>query len=511
MTNENSTYDKLIDQTKQTHILHATTSLLNWDQEVMMPGRAVAFRSRQIAQLARLGHVMATDPRIHELLEVCEADDSLVSDPLSITAVNLREIRRAYDRATKLPARLVSEFAQVTSLARHEWSEARKQSDFERFAPHLNKIVELNRRKAECYGWPEDGEAWDALADGYQTGCTAAYVESVFVPLRDRLIRLVRELADSQISPNGAFNEHPVPIEQQRSFVRYVAQQIGFDFERGRLDESAHPFCSGTHVHDTRMTTRFGPTNLLDALGSTIHECGHGIYNQNLPGLSDDAYIGTPLGSSVSYSIHESQSRLWENQVGRSWPFWCWCYPKMTEHLGPALGSFTLEQVYGAANLVQPSLIRVEADEATYNLHIMVRFEIERELISGEIDGTDLPKVWNDKYQEYLGVQVPDDRRGCLQDIHWAQGAMGYFPTYTLGNLYAAQFFETAQEQLSDLPDQLAAGHFAPLKAWLGKHIHSQGMRYDTESLCQHVSAKPLSADALMRHLESKLRPLYGL
>jgi carboxypeptidase Taq len=419
----------------------------------------------------------------------------------------VRELRREYDKATKLPASLVEELTRTSSIARSEWAKARKLSDYSTFEPWLEKIVHLLRHKARCYGWPADGEAWDALADAYEPGCTARSVEALFKPLRQKLVRLIGQLMASPKKPANAFNERKLPIADQEKFVRFVAEKIGFDFNRGRLDISTHPFCSGTHCHDVRMTTRFHEDNLNDALGSTMHECGHGIYEQNLPA----EHIGTPMGDAVSLGIHESQSRLWENQVGRSLPFWKWLHPKLMEFFGDAAGGLSLQQVYGGANIVKPDLIRVEADEATYNLHIMVRFEIERALIAGDMAVSDVPGVWNAKYKEYLDVTVPDNRRGCLQDIHWSLASMGYFPTYTLGNLYAAQFFEKALADMPDLYDQFERGEFSSLKAWLGRNIHSQGMRYRAAELCKVVTGKEPSAEPLMRHLEGKLRAIYGL
>ncbi len=504
-------YEQLTELVRDANLLHATESLLGWDQEVMMPSGGVAFRGRQLAQLARLGHEMATDRRIVELLAACEGDAALTGDRLSVPAVNVREIRRKYDRRTRLPADLVAEFAKVTSLARHEWAEARKANDFRRFEPHLTKIIELSRERAACYGWPEGGEPWDALSEDFQPGCSAAYVQRVFSPLRPRLVKLVGELMDAPGRPDDSFNHCRLPVEKQEQFVRQVAQCIGFDFSRGRLDRSTHPFCSGTHVHDVRMTTRFHEEKLLDALASTLHESGHAIYEQNLPGRDDDSLIGLPMSDSVSLSIHESQSRLWENQVGRSAAFWHWCQPMLREAFGAEAASYSARRLYEAANVVTPSLIRVEADEATYNLHIMVRFELERALLRGDMTPGDVPGAWNERYRDYLGIDVPDDAHGCLQDIHWSLGAMGYFPTYTLGNLYAAQFFEKASEYLGNLDDQIARGEFGPLREWLTKSIHSHAMRYESEALCEHVTGKPLSADPLMRHLERKLRGVYGL
>ncbi len=500
-------YDDLLSLVREASLLSTTAGLLSWDQEAMMPSAGVEYRSRQLAQIAGMTHRMITDPRVGELLEACETDTELTADPVSDTAANLREIRRRYDRATKLPGDLVEERARTGAVAKHEWAEARKAADFSRFAPWLERNLALARRTAECYGWPSDGEPWDALADGYEPGMTARQIETVFTPLRDRLQGLVTELAAAPRRPSTAFREVELPVEQQRAFVRFVAEAIGFDFDRGRVDESTHPFCSGMHPGDVRMTTRFGPRDVGDALGSTMHESGHGIYEQGLP----SAHADTPLGSAVSLGIHESQSRMWENQVGRSEAFWRWCYPKLRAFFGDAVAHLDFEDVYGGMNLVEPGFIRVEADEATYNLHIMIRFELERALMSGDLDAADVPTEWNSRYAEYLGIEVPDDARGCLQDIHWSMGAFGYFPTYTLGNLYCAQLFEKAQDEIPGLHEDFAEGDFSALKAWLNGNIHAHGSRFRPAELCERITGEPLSADPLLRHLEGKLRPLYGL
>ncbi|MEM9109763.1 MAG: carboxypeptidase M32, partial [Planctomycetota bacterium] len=432
-TVQQSAYEQLLSHTKEASLLGSTASILGWDQETLMPVQGLAHRTRQLAQLAKLTHQMRTDPRIGEWLDACEAEAELAGDPISETAVNLRELRRAYDKATKLPEALVVEMSETTSQAKHAWAEARKDDDYGKFKPWLAKVIELNQQKAACFGWDKaNGEPWDALADNFEAGMTAASVTEAFTPLRERLVALLGDILGSTTGPSNAFNELKLPLEQQKAFVKGVSAAIGFDYDRGRLDESVHPFCSGSHCNDVRMTTRFHEDNVNDALGSTMHESGHGIYEQGLP----EAHIGTPMGLAVGLSIHESQSRMWENQVGRSRAFWAWCYPKLAEFFGDATASLSEEQVYGGANFVSPGLIRVEADEATYNLHIMIRFEIERMLMKGDLGVDDLPEVWNAKYKEYLQAEVPDDRRGCLQDIHWSMGAIGYFPTYTMGNLY---------------------------------------------------------------------------
>lgn len=503
-----SAYDQLIGLVTEANLLGSTASILGWDQETLMPAGGLEHRARQMAQLARMSHELATDPRIAELLATCEGDRALNADSTSPEAVNIREIRRDYDRRTKLPASLVEEEARLSSIAKHEWQEARKNSDFAHFRPWLEKIVELLRKKAECFGWAAGGEPWDALAEDYEPGCTAKSVEKVFKPLRERLVNLLDDLRTRGKAPKAEFRQlAPTNRQQQDAFVRFLAQAIGFDFNRGRLDCSTHPFCSGSHCNDVRMTTRFEEKSVLEAIGSVMHESGHGIYEQGLPG----EFIGLPMGQAVSLGIHESQSRMWENQVGRSRAFWTWCMPKVKEYFGDAALKYTVDDAYASANIVHPDFIRVEADEATYNQHIMVRFEIERDLLSGAMKVADLPAVWNAKYKDYLGITVPDDRRGCLQDIHWSMTSMGYFPTYTLGNLYCAQFFEKALLDMPDLYNQFAAGEFTQLKNWLNTNIHAHGMRYRADKLCEVVTGKPLSADPLLRHLESKLRPLYGL
>lgn len=501
-------YQCLVNQIRDASLLGATGLVLGWDQETMMPPGGLELRSRQLAQLARLTHEMATDPRVGEWLAACESDRTLLGDPLSVEAVNVREIRRVYDRAAKLPAAHVEEFARTTSIAQHVWAEARKASDFARFRPHLEKLVQLLRTRAELYGWDRsNGEAWDALAEDYEIGCTARDVEAVFRPLRERLTTLVAELQGRGTAPPSAFNDYPIPIDAQERFARHVLARLGFDYERGRLDRSTHPFCGGSHCNDVRMTSRYSERCLNDGLGSCMHECGHGMYEQGL--LFE--HVGTPMGEAVSLGIHESQSRMWENQVGRSREFWSWAMVELPAFVGDDVRRFSLDELYGAANVVEPGFIRVDADEATYNLHIMVRFEIERAVLRGDLEVAGIPTVWNRLYKEYLGLDVPDDRRGCLQDIHWSMGSMGYFPTYTLGNLYAAQLYEAALKAMPSLPSDFARGDFGALKRWLNVNIHQEGKRFLPRELCRRVTGAELSAEPLMRHLEGKLKPLYGL
>lgn len=503
----NSAYSKLIEKTRANALLSSTSALLAWDQEVLMPERSVEYRAKALKQLAEMSHRMSTDPEIADLLMACEEDQALLTDPTASTAVNIREIRRSYDRSTRLPEELVAELTEVRSLSQHEWAKARAAKDFSRFLPWLQRMITLMRRKAEHLGTPEGGEAWDALGDLYETGIRAHDLEPLFTSLREELSSLLRDLRENGTAPNSSLLDVPSTGAQQRAFVHFVTSQMGFDYQRGRLDVSTHPFCSSTHSNDVRLTTRFHESHSLDALGSTMHEAGHGIYEQGLP----YEHVGTPMGSAVSLGIHESQSRLWENMVGRSRGFWEWLAPRLPEFFGDAFAAYGPRDFYGAANLVAPSFIRVEADELTYNLHVMVRFEIELALMRGNLEASDIPQVWNEKYRESLGIEVPDDSMGCLQDVHWSAGLFGYFPTYTLGNIYAAQIYAQAERDLGDLSPRFEQGEFAPLKTWLNQNIHAHGQRYLAPDLIRHVCGEAPDSSYLIRYLSGKLRPIYGI
>ncbi|MEE2887640.1 MAG: carboxypeptidase M32 [Planctomycetota bacterium] len=499
-------YQRLLNRVRGNHLLGATRAVLDWDQQTMLPPGGVEFRARQLKQLAELSHQRGTAPELAELLSLCEDQAALLVDPTSDSATNLREIRRSYDRATRLPRELVAELAETQSLAQNTWAEARNRDDFESFRPWLEKMVKLMRDKAQCLAEPGQ-EEWDALADDFEPGVQASDLHRLFRDLQAELTPLLGDITNNGSPPARRFHQHPAPTDAQERWVRAVAESMGFDFSRGRLDRSTHPFCSGTHRGDVRLTTRFHDAFVVDALGSTMHEAGHGIYEQGLPA----AHVGTPLGQATSLGIHESQSRLWENHVGRSEAFWTFCRPLLLKHLGAEFEVYSAAEMYSTANLVTPDFIRVEADEATYNLHVIVRFELELAMIRGELEVADLPGAWREAYRRYLGVEVPDDTRGCLQDVHWSCGLFGYFPTYTLGNIYAAQFFESAQAALPDLDDQVASGNFAALKHWLNAHIHESGSRFRAADLCERVTGRPADIAPLMRHLEGKLRPIYQL
>ena len=430
-------YNSLLNHLRETSTLEATSRLLVWDMETQMPTGgagsgappAVEYRGRQLAQMAALLHARKTDPRVGEWLAACEPDPNLTGDPHSDPATNLREARRDYDHAIKLPASLVEEWSRATTRSRHAWADARKKSDFNLFRPHLERVVELARQKAACWGAPspnvipakagtQSQEPWDALADVMEPGLKAAEIAALFTPLAKELAHLVESLPP----PRDPLEGLRIPIDRQRGFCRHVAAQLGFDAARGVVAESTHPFCMGLHRDDVRITSRYREDLPLDSLSSTIHEAGHAIYNQNTP---DGPALDTHAGQPLRFAIHESQSRMIENQVGRSRAFWSWCGPIARQHFAPACDHAGDGDLFRSVNVFRPSLIRTESDELTYNLHIVVRFELERAMIRGDLAVKELPAAWNEGYRKNLGVTVPDDARGCLQDVHWSEGLFG--------------------------------------------------------------------------------------
>jgi len=504
MTEAKQAYEALIAEVKQVAVLGSCASVLGWDEQTYMPRGGVGHRSEQLALLAGLTHERFTSSKVGDWLAQAESGD-LASDRSVNETVNLREIRREYDRATKLPIDLVKELARMTTVGQQAWAEARSQSDFALFQPHFEKILDLKKEEAAALSIGDT--AYDALLDEYEPGETTDHLTQVFSDLRNELVELVGAIEDSGKKPDLELVRRRYPKDKQSEFGQMVAAQIGFDFERGRLDETAHPFCSGFGPGDTRLTTRYDENFLPMALFGTMHEAGHGIYDQGL----DSGHYGTPMGSAVSLGIHESQSRMWENFVGRSRAFWIHFFPKAQAAFPHALSTASLDDFYFAVNDVRASFIRVEADEVTYNLHILLRFELEQALMNGGLKAEDVPGAWNETFEKYFGLTPPDDARGCLQDIHWSFGGIGYFPTYTLGNLYAAQLFEQARDDLGDLDTQFSEGDFLPLKTWLNKNVHQQGQKYRAGELVEVVTGNPLGHAPLIRYLKEKFESLYGI
>ncbi|MGB1129226.1 MAG: carboxypeptidase M32, partial [Haloferula sp.] len=406
---------------------------------------------------------------------------------------SLKEARREFERATCLPTSLVERESEVTSLAKHAWASAREASDFSIFAPELQKILEISREKAELWGYSED--PYDALLETYERGATSASIQQIFDTAEPDLVTIARAASERSASIGAKLPAGPYPIEKQMAFNRRVAESFGFDFERGRIDTTTHPFCTTLGPGDVRLTTRYDEDDFSSSLFGVLHEAGHGLYEQGL--LPED--FGTPAGSAVSLGIHESQSRLWENHVGRSRPFWSHWLPIAAEYF-PQLTDLTLDDFLAAVHRVEFSYIRVEADEATYDLHILLRFKLERALISGDLQVADVPDAWNQAFQAAFGMTPPDDTHGCLQDIHWSMGGLGYFPTYTLGNFNAAQLFEAAMKD-SDIHSAFKSANYAPLLAWLQTHVHQPGGTLSPSELIKTATGEVPSTEAHIAHL----------
>ncbi len=475
-------------------------SLMGWDQETYMPPRGTEMRARAQGTLAGLYHEKLTAAELVALVEDLQGEE-LSGD----AAVNVRETVRDQKRALKIPRELVVEMTQTASLAHEAWIEARQKVDFALFQPWLEKIVLQKRQVADLVGY--EGSIYNALLDEYEPHAKAEEIAPLFADLRAELVPLVEGIAATGKKPAKGVLDRDFAIATQEKFGRQVIAALGFDMQAGRLDVAVHPFCSGTSRDDVRLTTRYAADWLPGSLFGTMHEAGHGMYEQGLPAEAK----GVPAGQSISLGIHESQSRLWENMVGRSRPFWQHYFPLLQAAFPGVIDDIDLEAFYAAINQVQPSFIRVEADEVTYNLHIALRFEIEVELMEGRLKVGDLPAAWNARMQDYLGVVPPDDAQGVLQDVHWSFGGIGYFPTYSLGNLYAAQFFQQAEKDLPDLQGQISSGQFGALKGWLNENIHAHGKRLTAAELVEQVTGEPLTATHFAAYLQGKFAPLYHL
>ncbi len=493
--NPEGAYAWLTEHFRETAYLRGAQKLLAWDQRTMIPPRGHAHRAGQIAAMAKLLHARDTDPRVGEHLTAVEGT-ALVRDPLSPAAVNVREWRRRYEQATRIPPDLAVALAKAAAEGQTAWEQARPRNDWPAFQPFLERIVALKREQAQALGYV--GEPYDALLDLYEPGETAAGIEPVFAALKENLLALLPRVAASFRKDDGILNRH-FPRERQEALAREAAAAIGYDFGAGRLDPTAHPFSITIGLGDVRITTRYDEHFLGMALFGTLHEAGHALYNLGLP----EDHWGTPRGESISLGIHESQSRLWENLVGRSLGFWRFFFPR-AQAAFPALANIRLEEFYLAVNQVRLSLIRVEADEVTYNLHIIFRFHLERALMQGDLTPADLPGAWDEQVKAVLGMDVPDVARGVMQDVHWSGGHIGYFPTYALGNLYAAQFFAQARTELGDLEGQFARGEFTALLTWLREKIHAWGSTFWPRDLVRQVTGEDLSPRYLLAYLEGK-------
>jgi len=497
-------YEPLCEYARETALLQSVQAVLEWDQRTKMPPAAGQYRAEQVTYLAGSVHRRRTDPRLGDWLAEL-AGSPLAVDPHSDAGATIRQIQREYDKLVKVPQKLVEELSRLSILGQQAWVEARQEDNFAGLQPWLEKIVRLKREQAAAIGF--DACPYDPLLDDYEPGESTEHVARVLDALRQGLVPLVAAISECERRPKSEILARHYSVADQEAFGKQAAQAIGFDFQRGRLDVTHHPFCCGLGPDDCRITTRYDEQFFSTAFFGTLHEAGHGIYEQ---GLRSDQY-GLPPGTYVSLGIHESQSRLWENFVGRSRDFWQHFFPQAQRRFGPALGDVTLDEFCFAINDVRPSLIRVEADEATYNLHIIIRFELEQALIRDDLTVSELPAAWNEKYQEYLGIEPPDHADGVLQDVHWSAALFGYFPTYSLGNLYAAQFFAQAEHDIGPLSEQFQQGDFQPILEWLRTHIHQPGQCYTASELVEKVTGKPLSHEPVLEYLRSKFERLFGI
>jgi len=483
--------------------LFKASEVLGWDMQTYMPPGGGEARSEQIATLQKLGHEKFTQAEIGQWLEELKPTLERL-DPDSDDAGILRVAARDYDRARKVPTELVAEIARTTSMAHEVWAKARAEKNFQAFLPMLEKIIELKRRVSACFG--EQDSPYDPLLDDYEPGMKAAQVRAVFDELKRDLVPLVKAIAAKPEVDDSVLHKD-YDEQKQWDFGEAVIKRFGYDFSRGRQDKSVHPFTTSFSSSDVRITTRLMRNFIPSALMGTLHECGHALYEQGVaPELSR-----TPLADGTSLGVHESQSRMWENLVGRSRGFWKYFYPQLQAVFPENLGKVDLDVFYKALNKVKPSLIRVEADEVTYNLHTLLRFELEVDLMEGRLKAKDLPAAWNAKVKEYLGLDVPDDSQGVLQDVHWSAGYIGYFPTYTLGNILSVQFFEKAVQAVPSIPADIEHGEFGGLLGWLRENIHRHGRKYTPNELIQRVTGSPLNAKPYLAYLKKKYQALYGI
>jgi len=484
---------RIFDLAREHAVIDSAEAVIGWDQETNLPPAAASHRAAQLAWLSAKAHELATSEAWRRALEEAEA----AADDAGFThRANLRELRRKFDRATKLPVELVAREAEASSLAKHAWAEARLRADFASFAPHLNGLLEIAREKAERWGYPN--EPYDALLDGYERNTSTAAVAALFDSLRPELRRIAAAAVAVSAAHAPALPPGPYPIESQQRLNARVAAAIGFDFQAGRIDTTTHPFCTTLGPRDVRLTTRYDESDFTSSLFGVLHEAGHGLYEQGLPG--DD--FGLPSGSAVSLGIHESQSRLWENHIGRSPAFWNRWYAVAGEYF-PQLADFPLENFLRYLWRAAFSPIRVEADEATYDLHILLRFDIERRMVNGSLAVADIPAAWNEAFRELFGFAPADDSQGCLQDIHWAMGGLGYFATYSLGNINAAQLHAAACTD-SAIAAACQQADYAPLLGWLRRSIHAQGATLDPSDLITQATGSPPSPAAYLSHLQAR-------
>jgi carboxypeptidase Taq len=497
---DNKKYNEYVQLSQKAADINNAAAVLGWDQEVYMPPKGAFFRGRQLATLASQAHEILTGPQMHSLLDELITDESLDE----YARANIRKSHYDLSKNRKLSSEFVEALSMQTSECFNAWIEARRKNDFNVFLPSLEKMVSLKKQQAVLYG--HGGHVYDSLLDDYEQGISVAALDNVFARIKDVFPVILAKIRSAPQVNDDFFYQY-FPREQQWDFSVEVLKNLGYDLEAGRQDYSEHPFTTSFAPTDVRVTTRVSEHNYASLLWSTIHEGGHALYEQGLP----EAQYGLPLGAAASLGIHESQSRLWENCIGRGLDFWKFFYPRLQLFFPQQLQGVSAEDFFKAANKVEPSLIRTEADEVTYHFHVLIRYELEKALMEGALLVKDLPAAWNELYGKYLGIVPPDDVTGVLQDVHWSHGSFGYFPTYTLGSFYAAQFYARAQQDIPGFNEGISLGDTGKLLAWLRTNIHVHGRRYTSEELCELVTGSKLDATYFTRYITQKYEAVYGI
>lgn len=496
----NKKYEEFLSQTKKISVLYSATGVLGWDQEVYMPPNGAALRAEQTATLSGIIHDLATNQKYIDTIQ------SLLDDKTLNAAekCNVKETWRGIDRSRKFTKEFVENLSKVVSESFGAWHKARTENKFEIFAPHLEKLVAIKKEEASIVGYKD--HPYNAMIDEYEPGTTVAHLDTLFADVKNQLVDFTKQIF-SKPKPDDSFFYKKFPHEGQRDFCKQLVTEMGYDFNSGRMDLAPHPFCIGFNPHDTRITYRYKTDDLSEIIWSVTHEGGHALYEQGMK----LEYTGLPAGMAVSLAIHESQSRLWENNVTRSKEYWQHYMPILQKCFPGKLDNVSANDFYKACNKVEPSLIRTNADELTYHFHVMIRYEIEKKLMDGSISVNDLPKIWNKSYKNYLGIEVPSDTMGVLQDVHWSHGSIGYFPTYSLGSFYAAQFFDAAKRDIPTLKEDIGQGKLSGLREWLRDNIHQHGMIFTADELCKRVTGESLNFSHFMNYAKEKYTGIYKL
>lgn len=499
----NEKLDKFKSVLSEIQALSVAGAVASWDIETQMPKLGSEYRGWVLSILTKINHEKLISEDIESSLQYLRREENN-SKLNKVDKAIVRVIGREYDKDKKIPVKLIQELSELTSKSHVVWAEAKAKNDYKSFSPHLGKIFSIKKEIAEYIGYEED--PYDALVDSYEEKMTAKKLDSLFESLKADLIPVLKKIKESSVKINNAFLEKKYPSDEQIELSKDLLKYIGYEFDKGRLDTSNHPFTIGLGPNDVRVTTHIKENNIMSNIGSSIHEGGHGLYEQGV-----DPNLGkTCVGSGASLGIHESQSRFYETIIGQGMPFWKGYFPKLVQRFPEQLKGVTLEDFYRAINIVTPSFIRVESDEVTYNLHIVVRYEMERALLSGEINSDDIPALWSEKMDKYLGIKPATDTEGCLQDVHWSWGAIGYFPTYTIGNLCAAQFYNTLKKQQPNLEDEIASGNLKLVRSWLGENIHNCGMLETPQEIIRRVNGEDLNSKYFVEYINQKYKDIYG-